>query len=179
MREKLLILLGVVVLWGCKPMELKQVEGLNRQVTLHGPDVLIKAHLQKEGMLILPKIENTYYWFEKGKISSSQGAYSGKVLHGQYRVFGQYQKQLVESGKFYKGLKNGRWLYWSATGLLSRSEIYKNGRLNGILVKYDSLGMPLDTFTYRNGQLRPEKVALRSDSTGLFKRVKRFLGFKK
>jgi hypothetical protein len=178
---KKLIQLAMMLLWlsSCKVAELRYMDNLGRQVVLHTDSTLVKANLQKQGLLVLPSIQYTYYWFEKGKISSSQGAYSGKVLHGQYRVYDRESKQLMESGKFYKGLKNGRWLIWNTTGMLSRSEIYKAGQLNGMLVKYDSLGRAADTLKYRRGHLLPERIKAASDTTGLFRRVKRFLGLRK
>jgi hypothetical protein len=172
MKREIRVLLSVLLLVSCKPMELNQLDLMKRRVVVQRQATTIRAELQDEGMLILPKMENTYYWFEKGNINSSQGAYSGKVLHGQFRVYDRETKQVLESGKFRKGLKNGRWLFWNDTGLLKRSEIYNDGTLDGMTLKYDSLGKPVDTLRYNSGVLVLKKT--KSDSTGLFSKVKRF-----
>ena len=172
------IIWAMMLLSACKPLELRQVEAMKRSVVVHTATTTVKANLQKKGALIFPKLEHTYYWFEKGKINSSQGAYSGKVLHGQYRVYDRASKQLLESGKFFKGLKSGRWLIWNNTGSLGRSEIYKDGQLDGMYVKYDSLGRASDTLSYRKGNLLPEKATMPKDTSGVFSRIKRFLGLR-
>lgn len=178
MKREIKVLLGVLLLVSCKPMELKQLDLMKRKIVLQRPATTIKAELQAEGMLILPRMEHTYYWFEKGLINSSQGAYSGKVLHGQFRLYDRETKQVLESGKFKKGLKNGRWLSWNRTGLLKRSEIYDDGVLNGLTIRYDSLGKASDTLKYKNGALIVKK-ALAVDTAGFISRVKRFFKKKK
>jgi hypothetical protein len=178
MKREIKVLLGVLLLASCKPVELKQLDLMKRGIVIQRPATTVRAELQDEGMLILPKIENTYYWFEKGTINSSQGAYSGKVLHGQFRVYDRTTKQVLESGKFRKGLKNGRWLLWNNTGLLKRSEIYNDGILDGITIKYDSLGKASNTLKYKNGALIT-KMASAVDTSGFISKVKRFFKKKK
>jgi hypothetical protein len=178
MKREIKVLLAVLMLASCKPMELKQLDLMKRGIVIQGPATTIRAELQDEGMLILPKMENTYYWFEKGNINSSQSAYSGKVLHGQFRVYDRTTKQVLESGKFRRGLKNGRWLLWNSTGLLKRSEIYNDGNLDGITINYDSLGKPADTLKYKNGALITKKASA-IDTVGFISKVKRFFKKKK
>jgi len=173
MKREISVLLCVLMLASCKPVELKQIDLMKRRVAIQRETTTVRAELQDEGMLILPKMENTYYWFEKGTINSSQGAYSGKVLHGQFRVYDRETKQVLESGKFRKGLKNGRWLLWNSTGLLKRSEIYNDGNLAGMTINYDSLGKPADTLKYKNGVLVIKKLSA-VDTSGFISKVKRF-----
>src|SRR5215217_588167 len=157
--KKLIQLIAVIVwLVSCKPAELQYMDNLGRKVTMHTDTTLIRAELQREGMLILPKIEHTYYWYEKGRVNYSQGAYSGKVLHGQYRAYDRQTKRPLQSGKFNRGLKSGRWLTWNLNGLLEQAEIYSEGQLDGPLVKYDGLGNPSYTLKYNHGLLVIEKA---------------------
>jgi|GEM_PF-5090454 len=179
MKKQLQLFLALLCLAACKPAELQYMDQLGRQVVLQRDTATIYAGLQKEGMLVLPKIEKTYFWYEKGRINSSQGAYSGKVLHGQYRLYDRTSKRPLESGKFRKGLKTGRWLHWRSSGQLLRTEIYTDGLLNGNLIRYDSLGRANDTLHYRMGSLLPEKARRPADSTGTFSKIKRFFQFHK
>jgi len=182
MKRHLRILALLTITASCKPVELKQMNRLGRTVVMHTDSTTVRAETANKGLLVLPKIENTYYWFENGRVNHSQGAYSGKVLHGSFRVYSLATKRPLESGRFRRGLKNGRWLSWGNTGLLSRSAIYHNGQLQGPAVIYDSLGRPADTIKYRHGhlvELRPTAKKEGADSTGLFGRIGRFLKFRK
>ncbi|WP_276090981.1 hypothetical protein [Pedobacter sp. JY14-1] len=170
-----LALAGIMA--SCKPQELQYMDRLGRDVVLHQGDITVQLQLQKKGMLVLPEMAHTYYWYDKGKVNSSQAAYSGKVLHGLYREYDRAHKMLLVSGRFHKGLKQGRWLSWNAAGRLRQAEIYRDGELNGALVKYDSLGRPADTLNYRNGVLRERRPvdSHPADTTarkGLFNRLK-------
>jgi len=147
------------IMASCKPQELRYMDRLGRDVVLHQDDITVQLQLQRAGMLVLPEMEHTYYWYDKGRVNGSQAAYSGKVLHGLYREYDRAHKRLLVSGRFHKGLKQGRWLSWNATGRLKQAEIYRNGELNGPVVKYDSLGRPANTLNYRNGILRERRLA--------------------
>ena len=140
-------------LTGCKPVELRYMDTLGRKVVIQRDTLSIQAGLQKEGMMIRPKIENTYYWYENGRINSSQGAYSGKLLHGNYREYDRSTKQLLVSGEMRKGLKEGKWLSWNESAQLQLVASYKRGKLK---LKSDS-----------------------TDTSGLFYKIRRLLKFKK
>jgi len=177
MKKQIQLWAMLLCLLSCKPAELRYMDNLGRKIVVHTDSTTVRAELQAEGLLILPKIEQTYYWFEKGKINSTQGAYSGKVLHGQYRVYDSESKRPLVSGKLNRGLKTGRWLNWTATGILKQSELYQDGLLNGPMVRYDSLGKPADTLKYKHGQLVLKRIQI--DSAGLFSKIKRFLKLSK
>jgi len=176
-RTVQLLLLLLLWLASCKPVELRYMHNLGTHVVIQADTVTIQMEVQRKGLLIPPKTGNTYYWFENGRINSSQGAHSGKVLHGQFRSYSVGTKRLLLSGRFKRGLKSGRWLLWNTWGQLKQSETYKDGHLNGFVIKYDSLGRPIDTLKYRKGLLVMKKTSL--DTTGLFSRVKKFLKFGK
>ncbi|HKG08721.1 MAG TPA: hypothetical protein VKB19_19785 [Pedobacter sp.] len=173
MKKPIQMLVALLYLASCKPVELKYMDNPGKNVVMHTDSTTIRAQVQQENLLVLLKMENTYYWFDKGSINKSQGAYAGKVLHGQFRIYSRETKRPLQSGRFNRGLKTGRWLNWNNSGMLRQSELYKDGHLNGPLLKYDSLGIPVDTLKFRNGRLLIKTNT--SDSAGWFSRIKRFL----
>ncbi|MES2457419.1 MAG: hypothetical protein V4594_17820 [Bacteroidota bacterium] len=172
---KLLALLSLFA--ACKPIELKQLDLMRRDIVVQQDEQTIRAQVQSEDQVGQPKLAYTYYWFEKGRIGNTQGAHSGKLLHGTYAVYDRSSKQPLESGTFDKGLKNGRWLSWNTSGVLKECHNYRHGLLNGPLIRYDSLGKPVDTVKYRNGTILVAKI--RKDSTGWVYKIKRLFKKKK
>lgn len=93
-----------------------------------------------------------YYWFSNGQIRSTQGGYSGKLIHGLYSDY-YLNNQLKEQGYFNMGLKDGEWKSWSEEGGLKTRVNYKNGQTNGTFYKYDTSGKLIEEGYYTNGKI--------------------------
>ena len=113
-----------------------------RTVHIQREDTLVVASiLLRKDKNIDPKRNITYYWFAFNTIQKNQGAFSGSLLHGDYKVFDS-QNRLIEKGQFNYGIKTGKWLKWNGTGQVECETNWKNGCLDGI------------TNYYKNGKLR-------------------------
>lgn len=80
-----------------------------------------------------------YYWLKAQTVHATQGYSSGLLLHGEFQGFYD-NKQLSKRGYFYKGLKNGEWLYWNENGVLIHIEHWKSGIKSGVEKKFDAQG---------------------------------------
>lgn len=88
-----------------------------------------------------------YYWYRAGEISSSYGAAGGPVLHEDYTKYYASTK-LAEKGRFFYGLKTGRWRTWHTNGNFYKEEHWQNGRKSGAYKEFDSEGKLLLTGRY-------------------------------
>jgi hypothetical protein len=175
-----IVALLIVVLPCCKPMELKQLEELTSRAVIHTDTSTINIELQDEHSTRKVNTGNIYYWFSHGKINTSQGYQAGKLLHGVYAEYDRASKKPIESGKFNKGLKVGKWLSWKKDGFLKEVKFYKKGELSGPLVKYDAAGKPTDTIKYKQGVLVQERVEpADSAKVSILEKMKRFIKLKK
>lgn len=94
--------------------------------------------------------DHFYYWYRSDSIFQTQGAVSGKVLHGEYAAY-YPNKNLMESGKYVYGLKSGTWLTWRPNGQLHTKKEWKEGRLNGYSYEYDEKGALINKQQYEAG----------------------------
>ena len=73
-------------------------------------------------------LNTTYYWFYINKISSTQGGFDGRLLHGDYICF-YPNHALKEKGIFKNGQKSGQWIGWYNTGKIkevSKEKVIEN-----------------------------------------------------
>lgn len=94
--------------------------------------------------------KTTVYWTVKREIHSSQGDYSGHLLHGTYTEF-YYNNQLFIKGQFKLGIRINEWKYWYKNGILEKSVNYKNGRIHGRVVLFNEHGKIRAIEKYKNG----------------------------
>jgi hypothetical protein len=93
-----------------------------------------------------------YYWFARGKISQTQGGFSGHLLHGAYHSFYEGGAPM-ETGNFSTGLKTGVWSSWNTDGILKQTLTYRDGRRSGDFVVYDEGGKVRQSGIYHDDQL--------------------------
>jgi len=173
MKTKLIYLgFGLWMLTSCKPQELKEMSLLTRRVRIESDGIGIEANLADESVLVKAKMDRVYYWFEKGKISSSQGFFSGKLLDGKYRVYAAENKEIAIAGQFTKGLKTGMWLHFNQNGILEQRQEFMHGKANGLTIAYDSTGKAIDTTRFKDGLLVLPKTANQRKLSNLISRLK-------
>lgn len=108
-------------------------------------------------------INTFYYWFKSGRIHQTQGAYYGKLLHGDYKVI-DADRRLLEKGQFKKGIKMGRWLTWHNNGRIKsklKPRIFGSG-FN--LKEYDSFGNIAKKGYLKNGLFTGKEFSYINDS---------------
>ncbi|MBT1705380.1 toxin-antitoxin system YwqK family antitoxin [Chryseosolibacter indicus] len=115
-----------------------------------------------------------YFWFNHGEVKHTQGAFTGKLLHGPYEMLNR-EGVLLKKGVYKHGLKNGMWLSWHKNGSVasryswaegapigqfeeyfesgqkSKNGTFKRGKLNGKVYHYGRDGSLINEVKYRNG----------------------------
>jgi hypothetical protein len=92
-----------------------------------------------------------YTWLKNQTVLTTQGGYSGKLLHGNYESF-YPNNNLMGKGKFSYGLKDGTWLYWREDGTLKTSEYWKNGQKEKDVILFNSSGVDSLIIPYKKDQ---------------------------
>lgn len=134
-------------------------EPIRRKIYLTPPGKKI------EGTIILktkikPNSKSLYYWFDQAKIHTTQGAYSGYLLDGDYIEFSYPENNILLKGNFKRGLKHGMWIGWYSNGIIKSMNRWSNGSLNGTQKDFDSTGQLLSVQNFNHGKF------IVPDSTG-------------
>jgi antitoxin component YwqK of YwqJK toxin-antitoxin module len=92
-----------------------------------------------------------------GSISSvSEGIKSVlTVVNGEVNGEAMYYDtngKLIESGSFYKGVKNDKWVRYSSTGAIHAIAFYNMGKKHGTWLVYDDAGKKRMEMMYENGE---------------------------
>ena len=105
------------------------------------------------------KIDNnlTYYWFENNKVKSNKGGFSGRLLHGEYKVLDK-NKNLIKQGHFTNGVVDGTWKTWNRQGMLREVQNWKEGVKHGQWIVYNNEGKIIKSTEYKNGKLHGEMM---------------------
>lgn len=96
-----------------------------REVVIQTGDTVFKTRVRSTAKEERIDIGKRYYWYGQGRVFSNIGGSGGKLLHGSYQGF--VDGQLVVSGEFRNGLKNGIWSVWKSDGTLINQTHWKNG----------------------------------------------------
>lgn len=118
-------------------------------IYINTPDSSVKASVTDQpGKSI--QTGRTYHWYASNQLCVTNGAYSGRLLHGLYSSF--YPNHfLLSQGQFCSGLKDGCWKRWLPDGSLHEVIHYKNGQLHGTYELYSSSGYLMQRIYYRKG----------------------------
>jgi hypothetical protein len=124
-----------------------------QSVSISGDNFYVEADVISLGKTRIIKSTDTraYTWFYGGQIHSTQGGYTGKLLHGEYTSV-YTSKTLKESGEYKYGLKHGIWKYWYENGNLKCIQRWKNGLLNGVTLNYNESGELISKDTFKKGR---------------------------
>ncbi|MCB0761753.1 MAG: hypothetical protein KDC12_09545 [Flavobacteriales bacterium] len=153
-----LVLIGIITLAG---LWVSAQDALQRDVRTEDERILVHLWSKDKAIRTLPDCE--YTWFYAGQLKTTQGGYDGVLLHGDFRRFDK-EGNLIENGKFLKGLKSGEWKTWNADGTLVRIDNYKNGTLHGLVSQYEAGRLRQQEY-YKQGVLHGERIVINSDGT--------------
>lgn len=165
----LLIIPYIWTIASCSPDIFQAMPG-NNHVTLTKQDTIYAFSFMTEQSEVSVSQEKNYTWFARGDIATSQGGYTGKLLHGAYEVVLRSNK-LLEKGAFLKGRKDGKWYTWHTNGKLKSITHYKKGVLSGPFSEFNDQGLLVKEGKYKNGLLHGKLVSYHNNDT-LAKRFK-------
>jgi hypothetical protein len=121
-------------------------------------DSCIKAEVYYENPKVKTKKGRFYHWYTKDAFNSTEGDFSGKLLHGQYSCF-YGNKNLKEKGIYQNGLRKGTWTRWHPNGVIAEVSNWSNGLKDGIFQLFSTTGVKLLEASYRNGKLHGKVTA--------------------
>ena len=140
---------------------------LPEKVSIQTDDENIIAFIKPVKGDIEPSPEKYYYWYSAGKLRTTQGGFSGKLLNGPYESFYQ-NKAIKEQGKFKKGLKSGTWKTWFENGNLKEVAEWRLGNKTGHFSEYDESGKIKSAGRYKKGKLQGKLLSyLAKDSVAV------------
>jgi MORN repeat variant len=99
-----------------------------------------------------PDLSKRYFWFHQGEMRSTQGQFTGKLLHGPYERFDR-NGILLEKGNFDNGLRHGQWLLWYSNGNILSHYTWAEGQRTGDFELYDPQGRKTIAGSYKEGKL--------------------------
>lgn len=76
------------------------------------------------------------------------------IKHGDYKMTNTFYKQVIVSGSYNHGRKDGLWEEWVVNSSKLKSKgVYNNGKKIGVWEYSDILGKPLHTYNYKTNTL--------------------------
>jgi hypothetical protein len=121
------------------------------EFTISEPDAVLKfdVWVWKKPLKVSPVTGRKYHWYRSNTVLATDGAFDGKLLHGNYASF-YLNQNLKEKGRIKKGLKSDQWNKWNDNGNRSESTLYKKGVRNGKYILFDADGRVTETGSYKN-----------------------------
>lgn len=116
---------SIVFVISCNTVASFQAKGNTRKVELNSEQGSTTFYVVKKDRSPLRSNKN-YYWYKTQNIYSTQGDYSGELLHDWYVSY-HPNGQLKEKGKFRLGLKVGDWKTFDQNGNLLKEIKWKCG----------------------------------------------------
>ena len=111
-------------------------------------DSVLTFHVKALDDDIAAEFDKRYYWFYEGELKSTQGHYSGKLLHGEILKFDRHQN-LMAKGEFANGLKDGVWLVYNPNGIVANKTTWQHGWRVGKFEQYYMNGKLYKVVPYR------------------------------
>jgi hypothetical protein len=136
----------------------------HQNISLTPPSKKINAVIDTRSRKHKVAANKTYYWYDNIAIHETKGGYSGYLLDGVYKEFSYPGNDLVASGKFQNGLKDGIWTHWYENRHIKERSNWKNGKLNGKKYTYNDQGELSSIETYKHGSLNGKKTVFISDT---------------
>ena len=121
-----------------------------REIVSQSADTIIKAKILTTESNFKTSSSKQYFWYLNGAIGSNRGGYTGKLLHLDYTAL--LNNNLVRSGSFKKGLRDGKWISWYENGNIKEICYYHRGTQRGKYFLYDDTALILSEGRYRHGK---------------------------
>ena len=139
------------ILKGNYPSSNTRIVQLHKEESVQEISVLVNSK-----KTVQPKRDRVYHWYSFDQVQVNEGAFSGQLLHGIYRLY-DLSGRLVEQGRFDMGLKAGLWYKWDKDGKINQETEWKNSRKNGKSTSYHN-GRLVREESYRNGLLHGNSI---------------------
>ena len=129
----------------------QKVSVSNYEIILRTSEGTIRARVTNKKKKIREKPDRQYCGYYLNQLFCKQGELQGKPLNGKYLRYDP-KDNILESGNFNFGLKQGVWKQLSPEGLLTETCQYREGILWGERLIYKN-GKPDILEGYKNGKL--------------------------
>ncbi len=139
-----------------------------RNIHINFPDSIVKVEINNKKNEVKPVTGKDYYWYYAGKIHFNKGGYRGNLLDGKYTVFTP-EKDLLASGQFHKGLKQGVWKRWYPNGALQSIVRWKEGLKSGVSKFFNKEGALIKKLNYKKDLLHGTCVFYNEDGKKVLK----------
>lgn len=120
-------------------------------VDINHPDSSVHTSVLVSAGRIKPNQTATYHWYGSGEIHTTDGGFSGRLLHGPYTSYFP-DRNLKAQGQFDRGLKQGQWITWYPTGRIHEIIHFSKGVIDGEHEVYGIDGNLTSRIYYWNGQ---------------------------
>lgn len=135
----------------------------NQSITVNLPGKKITAVINTRRK---PKLvpTNTYYWYDNTSLHETKGGYSGYLLDGAYKEFSFPGNELLASGEYSEGLKDGSWTLWYDNHQMKERSKWRNGKRHGRCYAYDNSGALESIALFKGDRLYRKKTIVRKDT---------------
>lgn len=140
-------------------------------VYINSPDSSVHTNAISSITKLKPQMGRPYYWYSKNSIQTTDGGFSGKLLHGLYTSYHR-DHNLKCQGYFDRGLKTGIWITWYSNGRVCERSNYTRGVVDGVQELYDSLGNKVARIYYKHGERAGKTKYFRQDGSDSVVRYK-------
>jgi hypothetical protein len=135
-----------------------------REVIITSNKETIRASVNIENKKIRIDNDRLYFGYYLNKLYRTQGEIQGRPLDGKFSRY-DLNNNILESGNFEMGLKEGIWKLFSNGGYLIEVAEYQKGMLHGHRLIYKG-GQPDILEKYRNGKLKGKPRSFNSKKAG-------------
>jgi len=131
-------------------------------VYVNKPDETIKAKvIPSNNKKISTNKSKIYYWYSNNQILQTKGGFDGRLLDGEYSAF-YLNSNLKEKGSFKRGLKDKEWRSWYENGKLKESVQWYEGIRNGYHELFNEKGEKILSVKYKNNKLNGKEIKYES-----------------
>lgn len=146
----------------------------NYEIILRTNEGTIRTQVSGEKKRVCTKPGRFYYGYYLNSLYCKQGELQGKPLNGEFKRY-DLKDNIIESGNFKYGVKDGLWKQLTPNGTLTETSEYLQGLPDGQRIIYKN-GKPDLLERYRKGKLigKPEYLnPLTAPKNGVDKNVKK------
>jgi antitoxin component YwqK of YwqJK toxin-antitoxin module len=171
MKTISILLFAIIVVYSTLQAQSPDKKQETYTVNLSNRDSAVKASIYYDKKEVSAKPDRYYAWYGSNKITSTQGGYEGRLLHGTYISF-YPDNNLKQKGQYKKGMKNKEWLSWYENGNIREISRWKNGCRDGKQSSFDRKGNLTETAIYRSGKLNGKYVLFNEGKAETVKKYK-------